>query len=49
MVAIDRINVDWIPDAISFAENDVLMIDAVNVNDVKAFCSSVDALESPLL
>lgn len=49
MVTVDSVKVGWESDVIFFAENDVLIIDAVDVNDVKAFCSDIDALKSPLL
>lgn len=49
MVTVDSVKVGWESDVIFFAENDVLIIDSVDVNDVKAFCSDEDALKLPLL
>lgn len=49
MVTNDAVKVGWLSDVIFFAENDVLIIDAVDLNDVEAFCCKVDAFESSLL
>lgn len=50
MINVDSVKVGCIlSDVIFLAENDVLIIDAVNVNDVDVFCSNVDVLDPLLL